>query len=133
MRLSVRTLSICVCAISLACASPGPRPPAGGLDEEAARVVLARFARALDRGDFDEAHALLSARWRSAYTPGGLAVDFAGAGPVATEAVHRVLAALATAGLLLRDAEGRARLPLGAGAAAVLVPEAGAWRVDALE
>jgi hypothetical protein len=103
-----------------------------GLDDCAARETLSRFAHALDAGRFEEAHALLSERWRSAYTPGRLAVDFAGAGPAAREAAGRVLAALDAGGAPeLRG--GTARLPLGSGRGAVLVAEGGGWRVDALE
>lgn len=123
------------CAAALACATGAARrdaPLPAGLDEGAARASLARFATDLEQGRFDDAHRLLSARWRDAYTPGRLALDFGGAGPSAREAAARVAAAL-SAGAGIERAEGRARLPLGEGRAAVLVAEGGAWRVDALE
>ncbi len=123
-------------ACAIACGGPGgarafPPPPAG-TDDAAAREVLGRFARALDAGRFDEAHALLSTRWRAAYTPARLALDFRGAGPAAREAAARVAAQVAAEGPVERHREG-ARLPVGGGRAALLVAEAGSWRVDALE
>lgn len=120
-------------AAALACAGARAYPPLPqGLDDAAARASLERFARALEASRFDEAHALLAARWRAAYSPGRLALDFGGAGPAAREAAERVLAALAAATPLELGAE-RARLALGGGRAAVLVAEGGGWRVDALE
>lgn len=120
-------------ALALACAGAPPiSPPPAGLDDGAARVALARFARALEASRFEEAHLLLSARWRTAYTPGRLALDFRGAGPAAREAAGRVLAALA-AGAALELRADRARLPLDGGRAAAVVAEGGGWRVDALE
>lgn len=121
-------------ACALACAGaarPFPPPPAG-TDDAAAREVLARFARALEAGRFDEAHALLSARWRAAYTPGRLALDWRGAGPSAREAAGRVAARLA-AGEPLRREGAAAQLGVGPGRAACVVAEASGWRVDALE
>lgn len=120
-------------ALALACAGARPiSPPPAGLDDQAARVALARFARALEASRFEEAHLLLSARWRTAYTPGRLALDFRGAGPAAREAAGRVLAALA-AGAAIEVRPDRARLPLDGGRAAVVLAEGGGWRVDALE
>jgi hypothetical protein len=116
---------------ALACATAGRGAPSG-LDDGAGREVLRRFARAVEAGRPAEALPLLSARWRTAYTPERLAADLAGAGPAARDAAARVLAALDTGVALERGAAG-ARLPVGTGRAAVLVPEGGAWRVDALE
>jgi hypothetical protein len=127
-RLSVGAL---LAGAALACATPGRGAPSG-LDDGAAREVLRRFARAVEAGRPAEALPLLSARWRAAYTPERLAADLAGAGPAARDAAARVLAALDAGVALDRGAAG-ARLPVGAGRAAVLVPEGGAWRVDALE
>jgi hypothetical protein len=124
-------------AVALAAGCAGPRaasfpPPPAGSDDAAAREVLARFARALEEGRFDEAHALLSARWRAAYTPGRFALDFRGAGPAAREAAAEVAARLAAGAPIARSPDG-ARLPVGNGRVALLVAEAGGWRVDALE
>lgn len=120
-------------AAALACSGARPYPALpSGLDDGAARAALSRFARALEAARYDEAAALLSARWRAAYTPGRLALDFGGAGPSAREAAERVLAAL-DARAPLEVEGGRARLPVGPGRAAVLVAEGGAWRIDALE
>ncbi|HEY6100894.1 MAG TPA: hypothetical protein VIW03_15760 [Anaeromyxobacter sp.] len=120
-------------AVAIACAGARAYPPLPhGLDEGAARAALVRFARALEASRYDEALALLSSRWRAAYTPGRLALDLGGAGPSAREAAARVLAAVA-AGAPLELAPGRASLPVGPGRAAVVVAEGGAWRVDALE
>jgi hypothetical protein len=125
-----------VLAAGSACGGAGaarsfPPPPAGA-DDGAAREVLGRFVRALDAGRFDEAHALLSSRWRVAYTPGRLALDFRGSGPAAREAAARVAAGIAAGEPIERSAQG-ARLPVVGGRAALLVLEAGGWRVDALE
>src|SRR5512138_1073175 len=108
-------------AAALACAGGGARPvspPPAGLDDASAREVLARFARALEAGRFDEAHALLATRWRQAYTPGRLALDYRGAGPWGRESAGRVLARLGAGEPLVRGA-GTARLPLGDGRAAL--------------
>lgn len=131
VRRAVATAAIAVLALGCAAARAQPSPPAG-LDDRAARATLVRFASALQALRYDEAHALLSTRWRAAYTPGRLALDFAGAGPAAREAAERALAA-ATSGAPFELGQGRALLPLGAGRAAALVAEAGGWRVDALE
>ena len=125
-----------VVTLSAACAGPGAErafaPPPTGTDDAAAREVLDRFTRALDAGRFDEAHALLSERWRLAYTPGRLALDFRAGGPAGREAVGRVAQQLAAGAAFERPPEG-ARLPVGAGRAALLVVEGRGWRVDALE
>ena len=120
--------------LACACAGQGrpfPPPPAG-TDEAAAREVLARFAAALEAGRFDEAHALLSARWRQAYTPGRLALDFRGAGGGGRDAASRVARLVAQGAPLVRGPDAL-RLPEGGGRSAALVAEAGGWRVDALE
>jgi hypothetical protein len=123
-------------AAALGCASGratgAPPPPPAGRSEEAAREVLRRFAGAVEAGRWGEAHALLAARWRAAYTPARLAVDFGGAGPAGRESAERLRAALAAGAPLARDG-GRALLPVGGGRAAVLVAEEGGWRVDAIE
>lgn len=131
----LRAAPALLAAAALACAGAPSRafpPPPAGTDEAAAREVLGRFARALEAGRFDEAHALLSARWRQAYTPGRLALDFRGAGGGARDAADRVARLLAS-GAPLALGGGAARLPEGGDRAAVLVAEAGGWRVDALE
>src|SRR5512142_3066798 len=112
-------------AAALACAAGGARPyppPPAGSDDAAAREVLARFARALEAGRFEEAHALLSARWRQAYTPGRLALDWRGSGARGRDAGERV-----------QRGPGWARLPVNDGRTALLVQEPGGWRVDALD
>lgn len=121
-------------ALAAGCAGPGASggPLPAGTDDGAARAVLARFARSLEAGRFDDAHALLSARWRAVYTPGRLALDFRGAGAQGREASARVLARLAAAAPIERS-EAVARLPAADGRAAVLVLEDRGWRVDALE
>lgn len=133
MARALRTMLACGAAAALGCATGAPRgvAPPEGLDDGAARATLARFAGDLERGRFEDAHRLLSARWREAYTPGRLALDFRGGGPPARDAAARALAAAAAAPLE-RDGD-RARIPVGEGRAAVLVAERGAWRVDALE
>jgi hypothetical protein len=122
-------------AAALACASAPARSwPAlpEGLDDAAAREALRRFAAALDAGRFDEAHALLSARWQAAYDSRRLALDFAGAGPRARDMVENVLAR-ASAGARIERSDGRATMSLDGAGKAVVVAEGGAWRVEALE
>jgi hypothetical protein len=133
----LRPVLVLLAAAALACAAPGasrpfPPPPAGA-DDAAAREVLGRFARALEAGRLEEAHALLSARWRQAYTSGQLALDFRGAGPWGRETAARVLARLDAGEPLVRGPDAAARLPIGEGRTAVAVLEPGGWRVDALE
>lgn len=128
-------------ALAAACATPHPaaRPgPATGVvaapgpDQQDARAVLLAFAQAVGRGRWAEAWPLLSTRWRTATSPGRLAADYRGAGPVAREAGERVVVLL-QAGAPLEPAPGGLRLPVGPGRAARLVEEPGGWRVDALE
>jgi hypothetical protein len=118
-----------------ACAGPAAErlpPLPTGHTEAAARETLSRFARALQARRWPEAYALLSGRWRATYTPSRLAVDFEGAGPLGREEAERVLALLA-AGAPLAAQGDRLALPVGTGRAALLLPEDGGWRVDALE
>ena len=117
-------------AAALSCA--GARPPPSGTDDAAAREVLGRFARAVQAGRWEEADALLSARWRASHGPGRLALDYRGAGPAAREAAERVARALDAGAPIARSA-GQALLAVGEARAAVLVLEPGGWRVDALE
>jgi hypothetical protein len=127
---------VLACVLAAACAGPSGEgtgrtgvAPASGLEAPAA--VLGRFVAALEAGRWAQANELLSMRWRSAYTPARLAADYAGAGPVGREAAGRVRAALRS-GTPFQVGDGRAALPL-AGGRALLVAEAGGWRVDALE
>jgi hypothetical protein len=131
MRVLHRLVPLALSA-ALACAGPRPAPPPTATDDAAAREVLGRFARALLAGRFEEADALLSARWRTSHGPGRLALDFRGAGPAGREAAERVVRAVEARAPIAR-APGTARLPVGDGRAAVVVAEAGGWRVDALE
>jgi hypothetical protein len=121
-------------ALAIGCA--GARHPAAplpsGRSEAAAREALGRFAGAVEAERWPEAYALLSARWRAAYTPTRLALDARGAGPVGREAAERVQALLA-AGTPLAGEGATRTLPVGSGRAAILVLEADGWRVDALE
>ncbi len=110
----------------------GTRPLPVGLTEASARETLRRFALDLQEKRWRDAYALLSSRWRSAYTPSRLAVDWDGAGPLGRDQVDRVLALLAAGAPLAAEGEHLA-LPVGAGRRALLVPEDGGWRVDALE
>ncbi len=123
------------CALASACAGPSAagtaRPGIPGSPPEPPAAVLTRFVDALEAGRWTQAGGLLSARWRAAYTPARLAADYAGAGPLAREAVARVQTAI-RAGTPLVVEDGRAWLPVGAGRA-LLVAEEGGWRVDALE
>ncbi len=120
-------------ALAAGCATPGPAPDAPApASAEAGREVLLRFARAVEGGRWGEAWPLLSARWRAATSPGRLAADYRGAGPVAREACERVVVLL-SAGAALQPGPGRLSLPVGAGREARLVVEQGGWRVDALE
>jgi len=102
-------------------------PPPG----ETPSAALSSFVDAVEGGRWAQAAALLSARWRARYTPERLEADYQGAGPLAREATARVQAAL-KAGTPLAVEDGRAELPV-LGGRALLVAEAGGWRVDALE
>jgi hypothetical protein len=121
-------------AVALACAGgeTRPPPPPTGLSVADARAVLARFSGAVEAGRWDDAHVLLSARWRARYTPGRLATDWRGSGAVGPEAAARVGRALA-AGAAPRVEGARAVLAVDGGRAAVLAAEDGGWRVEALE
>jgi hypothetical protein len=122
-------LSTLVVAAALGCAGDrAARAPRADAPDAALRA----FATALAGGRFEAAHALLSARWRLAYTPRRLAQDLAGAGPAGREAAARALSALDAGSPLIREGKA-ARLPLGGDRAVVLVLEDGGWKVDALE
>lgn len=127
--------SILVLVAALGCAGAGAGPGAGGSTNPHASqdpaLVLGQFVDALEAGRWGQAHALLSARWRAAYTPSRLAADYGGAGPLAQEAVAHVRTALG-ARAPLQVVDGRASLPVGGGRA-LLVAEAAGWRVDRLE
>ena len=131
-RFRVTRLLAAALLLSLACAAPaaaGVRTPPPGA---APRQRLARFLSAVEAARWEEAQALLSARWRGRLTPAGLAADHAAAGPVAARTVERARALLgAGAALDLRDRT--ALLPVGPGKAAVLLEEGNDWFVDALE
>jgi hypothetical protein len=130
-----RTVLSAALAAALACGTGGARPGGGGSasppSSQDPAVVLGQFVDAVEAGRWSHAHAMLSARWRAAYTPGRLAADYGGAGPLAREAVAHARSALASR-VPLQVADGRASLPV-AGGRAVLVAEAAGWRVDRLE
>jgi len=134
---TARLAVLCAVLAALACATDGASPggkPAGATSQAMAEgpdVVLGKFVDALESGRWSQAHALLSARWRAAYTPSRLAADYGGAGPLAREAAAHAHSALG-AGTPMQLGDGRASLPV-AGGRAVLVAEAPGWRVDALE
>jgi hypothetical protein len=126
-------LALALALAAAGCATTGPLAAAAApAAAEEGRAVLLRFARAMEAGRWAEAWPLLSARWRASTSPGRLAADYRGAGPVAREAGERVTSLLASGAPLLA-APGQLRLPVGAGREARLVEEPGGWRVDALE
>jgi hypothetical protein len=131
-RLATLVLALGVVLAAGCAGGRAARGEASGPGDEAARETLRRFASALEAGRFEEAHGLLSPRWRGRTTPARLAADFAGAGPSAREAARRTAEALA-AGVPLEREGAIARLPVGPDRAAVLVREGETWRVDALE
>jgi hypothetical protein len=94
--------------------------------------VLERFAAAAEDGRWEEAYALLSARWRARTSPARLEADWRASGPVGPEAAARVLALLRS-GAPLTVGRREALLPVAEGRRARLVAENGGWRVDALE
>ena len=130
LRRSALALGLTVAAAAVGCAENRSLPAGHG--EDAARETLSRFARDVQERRWQDAYALLSARWRAAYTPSRLAADWDGAGPIGREESERVLALLA-AGVSLVPEGGRLALPVGTGRRAVVVLEDGGWRVDALE
>lgn len=128
----LRPAAALAAAALLACAGGGTSARGAVPGEDAARETLRRFALALRAGRFDAAAPLLSARWRAAYGPGRLALDWAGAGPSAREMAERVLARLDAGERMVRSGT-RAALPISPSREAIVVAEDGAWRVDALE
>jgi hypothetical protein len=115
--------------LSAACAGAPRAPPP---PDAAPAAVLERFAEAVEGGRWEEAFALLSARWRARTTPARLAADWRASGPVGPEAAARVLALLRS-GLPLEVGPRQAVLPVAEGRRARLLAEDGSWRVDALE
>jgi hypothetical protein len=116
-------LLLSACAAAPRAVRPAPVEPA---------EVLERFAGAAEDGRWEEAWALLSARWRARTTPGRLAADWRASGPVGPEAAARVLALLRS-GARLAAGPREAVLAVAEGRRARLVSEEGGWRVDALE
>jgi hypothetical protein len=121
--------AIAAALLAAACAAPAPRTHA---DRDGARAALEAFSAAVAAERWDEAYALLSARWRARETPARLAGDLAASGPVGRDALGRVRALLAAGAPLSTDGDSAA-LPVGSDRAARLLLEGGAWRVDALE
>jgi len=115
-------------ALLAGCASTPRAPVAGSGPEEA----LQHFAEAAEDGRWEEAYALLTARWRAGATPARLEADWRASGPVGREAAARVLALLRS-GARLEVGSREATLAVAEGRRARVVPEAGGWRVDALE
>jgi hypothetical protein len=133
--------SAALLAAALACAGartppaggpPAPARPAPDASSTRPGAALSRFAGAVERERWDEAYALLSARWRARLTPSRLAADFGAAGPIGRDAAARVRALLAS-GAAAEVKGDRAALQVGEGLAARLVREGDSWRVDALE
>jgi hypothetical protein len=127
------TLALC---LALGCATTAPTsaaPPEPALAPASGpRDVLLRFARATRAGRWADAWPLLSERWRTTTSPGRLAADWRGAGPLAAEAADRVVALLEAGAAPEGDGDVRL-LAVGAGRAARVVREPAGWRVDALE
>lgn len=126
--------AVLAAALATGCAAAPVAPPPlpAGRSDVAAREALRRFAHDLRDRRFPDAYALMSARWRGAYTPARLAADWEGAGPIGRDETDRVLALLDAGAPLLRRGDAL-ELDVGPGRAARLVPEDGGWRVDALE
>ena len=127
MRRPVLALALVAAIIGCAGGRAARSPDAGSPE-----AALRSFAAALQDNRFDAAHALLSARWRAAYTPRQLAIDLAGAGPAGRESARRAVSALDGGAPLVRQGDA-AWIPVGGERAAILVREDGGWRVDALE
>lgn len=128
VRLSAAALLVAGLALSACAAAPRAVRPAPVEPAE----VLERFAGAAEEGRWEEAWALLSARWRARTTPERLEADWKASGPVGPEAAARVLALLRS-GARLEVGRRQAVLAVAEGRRARLVSEDGAWRVDALE
>lgn len=123
VRLALAGLLLAACATAPRAVRPPPTEPA---------AVLERFAEAAEEGRWDEAWALLSARWRARTTPARLEADWRASGPVGPEAAARVLALLRSGAPLAVGAH-EAVLAVAQGRRARLLSEEGGWRVDALE
>ncbi len=122
-RLALAGLVLAACAGAPRAVRPAPAEPA---------AVLERFAEAAQDDRWEEAWALLSARWRARTTPARLAADWRAAGPVGSEAAARVLALLRS-GAPLAVGPREAVLAVAEGRRARLLSEEGGWRVDSLE
>ena len=124
--------AVAMVALALGCAGArGPR--VDGLPADAdPRRVLDRFTAALEAGRYDDAYPLLSARWRSRETPARLAADLAGSGAAGRDAVGRVRALL-SAGAPVAVEGDTATLAVGEGRVARLTREPEGWRVESLE
>jgi hypothetical protein len=127
-------LALAVLSIGLACTTTPSRPPPPAVDVASGdpASVLGRFTAALQEGRWEEAYALLTARWRARSTPTRLAGDLAASGAAGREAMERVRALLAS-GARLAVSGPAASLRVAEGRSARLSLEDGAWRVDALE
>lgn len=107
----------------------GPVPVGTRTQAGEAESTLARFAAAVDSGDFEGAYDLLAAPLRARYTPGTLARDYA-LEPLAHERLERARRALRQTPRTSPDA---VEFPLGDGGAVRLVREGAALRIAALE
>lgn len=132
---AVRSLVLLAAAsIALAlsgCAGPGAAPPPAAA-AAGPREVLERFVASVERGRWEDAWQLLSARWRGRCTPAQLAADWKASGPVGPEAALRLRLLLA-GGARLDVGPREATLALGPGRAARAVLEEIGWRVEAIE
>lgn len=97
---------------------------------EKPEVVLARFLDAAAAGDFSTAYGLLASPLRARYTPATLERDY-GAEPLAKERLARARFALEHQPPAYRP--GAVEFPIAEGRAVRLVPEAGGYKVAAIE
>ncbi len=115
--------AIAIVAAATACTT-SPRPPPTA-DDTTPRAAAARFLEAVEAERWDDAYALLSARWRETLTPERLAADRRQGGALAKDRLDRARIALRGEPLI----SGQEAL---FDNALRLVREADGWRVDGL-
>jgi hypothetical protein len=113
--------AIAIVALAPACAATQRPPPAA--DDATPRAAATRFLEAVEAGRWDDAYALLSARWRERLTPERLAADRRQGGALAKDHLDRARIALRGEPSISGD---EARFDK----ALRLVREADGWRVD---
>lgn len=115
---------VAIVALATAGCATTQRPPAPA-EEDTPQAAATRFLDAVEAGRWDDAYALLSARWRERLTPERLAADRQQGGALAKDRLERARLALREAPATQAD---EARFD----GALSLKRESGGWRIDGL-